>query len=124
MFTRLREPGGLLGGLSVAATLIFAILGIVGFVSMLTAAATDSDMWSDQGDRVLGSVVFGLMLAGAVGFFVMDRQPLLGAFLAVLGCIGLAITLRWTIVPVLLGIAFGVVAVKRAQVFQERALHA
>ena len=124
MFARLSQPGGVLGALSVAATLIFTIVAVLGFLSMTAAWTTATGIWSDKGDRVLGSVLFVAMILGAVGFLVMDRLPLLGALLAIVGSVGLAISVFWTVVPVILGVVFSVVAVKRAQGFQERAAHA
>lgn len=123
MFSRLRQPRGSIGTLSVVATLTLAILGVLGFASMLLDPAFDTEIWSDadQGDRVLGSVIFALMIVGAVGFLIMDRYPWLGAALAILGSLALAVSLFWTVVPIVIGAVFGFVAVKRARWFHGHA---
>ena len=113
MLNQLRQPKGALGILSVVATLILAICGAVVVVAML--------IWDDeemtQGDEVVVGVLGAIMIVGAIGFVIMDRKPWLGATLAVVGSIALAIPLFWTIVPIILGITFVIVAVKRAQAF-------
>jgi tryptophan-rich sensory protein len=120
MLNRLRQPKGAVGILSVVATLVLALWGVFVIVAML--------IWDEkgmtQGDEVLVVVLGALMLVGAVGFVIMDRQPWLGAALAILGSIALAIIVFWTIVPIILGIVFIVVAVRRAQAFASHTAHA
>ena len=118
MFTRLRKPGGILGGLSVTAALFLGVLGVLGVVSLLIAAATGSEFWSDEGDeQLVSAVLFAVIAAGAVGFVIMDQQPWLGAALAVVGSLVMALILFWAILPLVLGPVFAVVAVLRARVF-------
>ena len=96
MFTRLRKPGGILGGLSVTAALFLGVLGVLGVVSLLIAAATGSEFWSDEGDeQLVSAVLFAVIAAGAVGFVIMDQQPWLGAALAVVGSLVMALILFW-----------------------------
>jgi len=120
MLDRLRQPKGAVGILSVVATLVLALWGAFVIVAM--------SIWDDeemtQGDEVFVAVFGALMIVGAVGFVIMDRQPRLGAALAVLGSIALATVVFWTIVPIVLGIVFIVVAVKRAQTFVSHPAHA
>jgi hypothetical protein len=123
MLTRLRQPGGPLGILSVVATLVLAIAGVFGIVSTLIPAWED-DLDLTQSDKALLYVLCALMIVGAVGFLIMDRQPWLGAALAILGSIALAISLFWTIVPIVLGVTFIIVAVRRAMAFGSHAAHA
>lgn len=92
MFTRLRQPGGILGGLSVTAALF---LGVLGVVSLLIAAATGSEFWSDERDEQFVSAVL----------------------FAVVGGLLMALILFWAILPLVLGPVFAVVAVLRARVF-------
>jgi hypothetical protein len=122
MFTRLRQPGGWIGGLSVAAFLCLGVLGIVGLVSLLVAAATGREFWSDErSNQLIGAALFALAVAGAFGFLIMDRQPWPGAALAVLGSIAFALVLWWAILTLALGLAFAVTAVLRARVLNEGA---
>ena len=85
-------------------------------------------IWDDeemtQGDEVLVAILGALMIVGAVGFVIMDGQPWLGAALAILGSIALAIVVFWTVVPIILGIVFIIVAVMRAQAFASHTAHA
>lgn len=118
MLTRLRQPGGVLGGLSLTAALLLGALGVVGVVSLLIAAATGSEFWSDQRDQqLISAVVFAVIAAGAVGFLIMDQRPWLGAALAVIGSLLMALVLFWAILPLVLGPVFAVVAVLRARAF-------
>ena len=119
-FTRLRHPGGAIGGVCVAATVTFATVGSLGFASVLLAMTGETDLWTNQSELAAGSVFFAFMIAGAVGFIVMDRLPRLGAALAILGSIVFALNLWWVFfVPVLLGVVFAIAAVKRANWFRE-----
>ena len=120
MFTRLRQPGGAIGALSLAAALALLVFGVLGFVSLVIAAAAGSDFWSDQrSDQLISAVIFAIMVAGAAGFVVMDRQPWAGAALAVVGSLAFALILWWAIVPLVLGLVFAVVAVIRARRFHD-----
>ncbi|MGZ5398354.1 MAG: hypothetical protein ACXWEI_23755 [Mycobacterium sp.] len=120
MFTRLRQPGGAIGVLSLAAALTLFVLGVVGFVSLVIAAAAGSDFWSDQrSNQIIGAAFFAIMIAGAAGFLVMDRQPWPGAALAVLGSLSFGFILWWAILPLVLGLVFAVVAVLRARRFHD-----
>src|SRR5680860_523094 len=115
MFTRLSQPGGVVGGFSVAAFLVLGVLGVFGVVSLVIAAAMGSEFWSDQrSNQLIGAVFFAFMVAGAVGFLIMDRQPWPGAALAVVGSLLMALILFWAILPLVLGPVFAVVAVLRA----------
>ena len=120
MLNRLRQPGGAVGILSVVATLVLALWGVFVIVAML--------IWDDEemthGDELLVAVLGALMIVGAVGFVIMDRQPRLGVALAILGSIALAIVAFLTIVPIILGIVFSIVAVMRAQAFASPTAHA
>jgi hypothetical protein len=119
MMERLRKPGGILGTLSVLSAFTLALLGAVGAVAMLLSLALGSDFWSDSsGDKVVSLVFFLLTLTGAGGFLAMDRSPWLGAALAVVGGLAIALVMFWAILPVLIGVGAAVVAVIRA-----RALH-
>src|SRR5680860_1408493 len=118
MFTRLSQPGGVVGGFSVAAFLVLGVLGVFGVVSLVIAAAMGSEFWSDQrSNQLIGAVFFAFMVAGAVGFLIMDRQPWPGAALAVVGSLLMALILFWAILPLVLGPVFAVVAVLRARAF-------
>ena len=120
MFTRLRQPGGAIGALSLAAAITLFVLGIVGFVSLLIAAATGSELWSDQqSNQIIGAAFFAIMVAGAAGFVIMDHQPWLGASVAVLGSLSFGLVLWWAILPLVLGLVFAVVAVLRARGFHD-----
>jgi len=120
MFTRLRQPGGAIGGLSLAAALTLLVLGVVGFVSLVIAAAAGSDFWSDQrSNQIIGAAFFAIMVAGAAGFVVMDHQPWPGAVLAVLGSLSFGLILWWAILPLVLGLVFAAVAVLRARRFHD-----
>ncbi|MBA2738928.1 MAG: hypothetical protein H0U47_04645 [Nocardioidaceae bacterium] len=67
MFARLRQPGGVLGGLSLAAALFLGVLGVLGVVSLLIAAAAGSEFWSDErDDQLVSAVLFAVIAAGAV----------------------------------------------------------
>jgi hypothetical protein len=118
MIARLRKPGGILGGLSVTAALFLGLLGIFGVVSLLIAAATGNEFWSDQRDeQLVSAVMFAIIATGAVGFVIMDHRPWLGAALAVVGSLLMALILFWAILPLVLGPVFAVVAVLRARAF-------
>jgi hypothetical protein len=120
MITRLRQPGGALGALSLAAALTLFVLGVVGFVALVVAVAAGSDFWSDQrSDQVFSAAFFVIMIAGAAGFVVMDHQPWPGAAFAVLGSLSFALILWWAILPLVLGLVFAVVAVLRARRFHD-----
>ena len=119
MMERLRKPGGTLGTLSVVSAFTLALIGIVGAVAMLVSIAVGSNFWSDNnGDKLVSLVFFLLTLSGAVGFLVMDRSPWLGAALAVVGGLAIALLMFWAVLPVVIGVGAAVVAVIRA-----RALH-
>jgi hypothetical protein len=116
MWERLRQPGGTLGGLSLASAVTLAVVGVIGAIALLVSLATGSDFWSDTtSDKVVGLVLFVLTAAGAVGFYVMDRSPWGGAALAVIGGLALALVLFWAVVPIVVGIGAAVVAVMRAR---------
>jgi uncharacterized membrane protein len=66
MFTRLRQPGGVLGGLSLTAALFLGVLGVLGVVSLLIAAVAGTEFWSDQRDE---------QLISAVLFAVIGAEP-------------------------------------------------
>jgi hypothetical protein len=120
MLKHLRQPKGAVGILSVVATLTLAIWGAFVNVAML--------IWDDDemttGDEVLLAALGVTMIVGAVGFVIMDRRPGLGATLAVLGSIALAIVAFWTIVPIIVGSTFAIVAVMRAEAFASHTVHA
>ena len=116
MWERLRQPGGTLGGLSLASSVTLAVVGVIGAIALLIGLATGSDFWSDTtSNKVVGLVLFVLTAAGAVGFYFMDRSPWGGAALAVIGGLALALALWWAIVPIVVGIGAAVVAVMRAR---------
>ena len=118
MFARLHQPGGVIGGFSVAAFLVLGILGVFGVVSLVIAAAMGSEFWSDdRNEQLVSAALFAVIAAGAVGFLIMDRQPWLGAALAVVGSLLMGLILFWAILPLLLGPVFAVVAVLRARGF-------
>ena len=120
MFTRLSQPGGAIGALSLAAALTLFVLGVAGFVSLVIAAAAGSDFWSDQrSNQVIGAAFFAIMVAGAAGFVIMDQRPWPGAALAVLGSLSFGLILWWAILPLVLGLVFAVVAVLRARGFHD-----
>jgi hypothetical protein len=104
--------------LSLTAALFLGVLGVLGVVSLLLAAATGSEFWSDErSEQLISAVVFAVIAAGAVGFLIMDQRPWLGAALAVVGSLLMTLVLFWAIVPLVLGPVFAVVAVLRARLF-------
>ena len=120
MFTRLRQPGGVLGNLSLTAALVLGIIGIGGVVSLCIAAAVGSDFWSDsQSVQLFSAVMFGFVADGAVGFLIMDRRPWLGVVLAVFGSVIFTFILLWALLPLVLGPVFAVTAINRAKVLSE-----
>ena len=120
MFTRLLQPGGTLGKLSVAAFLVLGIVGVVGVVSLCIAAAVGSDFWSEnRSAQLVSAVFFGFIADGAIGFLIMDRRPWLGVVLAFFGCLVFTFMLLWTLVPMVLGPLFAVTAINRAKVLSE-----
>src|SRR4051812_5990358 len=100
----LKTPGGKLGTLSVVATYLLGIVGLIGCVTLLiTVALGSNDFWSDrESDKVIGAVLFALMLLGAVGFVIMERIPWGGAALGVLGGLSFALVLWWTLLGLVL----------------------
>lgn len=104
--------------MSLAAALFLGVLGVLGVVSLLIAAAAGSEFWSDERDeQLVSAVLFAVIAAGAVGFLIMDQRPWPGAALAVVGSLLMAVILFWAILPLVLGPVFAVVAVLRARVF-------
>lgn len=119
MIERLRQPGGMLGTLSLISAITLAVIGVLGVLAMLVALLSGSDFWSDKdSDKVGALVFFAITAVGAAGFVLEDRWPWLGAALSVLGGLALALVLVWTLVAVVVGLGAAVVAVLRA-----RALH-
>lgn len=119
MLERLRQPGGIIGTLSLISALLLAVIGAAGAVAMVVSLVADSDFWSDsQGDKAVGLVFFLIIFAGSVGFVLMDRNPWGGAAVAVVGGLALAVLLFWAVLPIVIGLGAAVVAVLRA-----RALH-
>ena len=117
MIERLRKPGGTLGNLSLASAAVLAVIGAAGAVAMVVSIIARSDFWSSSnGDKVGALVLFALSFAGAVGFLVMDRLPWVGAALAVIGGLALALVLLWTFVAIVVGLGAAVVGVMRARV--------
>ena len=119
MIERLRKPGGRLGTLSLTSAAILAIVGVLGVLSLLVALIAGSDFWSDSdSDKVVGMIFFAVAFLGAVGFLIEDEYPWVGAGLAVVGGVGLAMVLFWTVLAIVVGLGVAVVAVMRA-----RAMH-
>lgn len=119
MLSRLRQPGGWIGGLSLTGFLVLGILGVFGVAMLAIALIADKEWWSDEkGDQIFGLGIFALMTVCAVGFLIMDQQLWLGASLAVLGSLVFAVMIFWAILPVFLGLLFAVVAVLRARALQ------
>jgi ABC-type Mn2+/Zn2+ transport system permease subunit len=120
MFTRLLQPGGTLGKLSLTAALVLGTLGVLGVVSLCVAAAAGSDFWSDDPNaQLISAIMFGFIADGAVGFLIMDRRPWLGVTLAVFGCIVFTYMLLWMLVPIVLGPVFAVTAINRAKILSD-----
>jgi len=116
MFSRLRQPGGWIGGLSLTGFLVLGLLGVFGVVTLVIALLADKEWWSDQkSEQVFGLAIFALIALGAVGFLIMNQHVWLGMSLAVLGSLVFAVMIFWAIVPVFLGLLFAVVAVLRAR---------
>ena len=121
MHGHIRSPGGRLGVLSVISTYVLAVFGLLGVVTLAWALIFDTTWWSDtKGDQWFGLAFFAVVLLGAVGFLIMDRNHLLGATLGVIGGLALAVILVWALVPVVLGVGAAVVAVLRARALSER----
>jgi hypothetical protein len=120
MISRLRQPGGRLGNLSLAAALVLGIVGIAGVVTLCVATAVGAGIWSDDPSaQLVSAVFFGFIADGAVGFLIMDRRPWLGVVLAVFGCIVFTLMLLWLLVPLVLGPLFAATAINRAKVLSE-----
>ena len=120
MIARLREPGGVVGGLSIAAAVLLGLIGAIGVVALVISLGTGSTFWSETAtDKLWAIGFFTIMLLGAAGFVVMDRAPMAGGALGVLGGLAFAVPVWWAILPLLLGLAIAVLAVWRA-----RLLHA
>jgi hypothetical protein len=112
---RLRQPGGGLGTATLWSTVLLALIGAAGVITLLISLATDATFWSDNdSDQWIGVAFFALTLLGAVGFLIMDRQRVLGAALAVLGGLALAVVLFWALLPIVIGLTAVFVAIKRA----------
>lgn len=119
MIERLRKPGGRVGTLSLTSAAILAIVGALGVLSLLVALIAGSDFWSaSDSDKVVGMIFFAVAFLGAVGFLVEDQYPYVGAALAVVGGVALAMVLFWTVLAIVVGLGAAVVAVMRA-----RAMH-
>ena len=117
MLDRLRTPGGALGGLTVAAFLLLALIGVAGLVWLTLDLLFGWESWSDStGDVAVGLVMFALALLGAYGFVLMERSPWGGAALTVVGGLALALVLFWALLPVVVGLGGAAVAVWRAWV--------
>jgi hypothetical protein len=87
----------------------------------LIAAAAGADFWSDQrADQLVSAALFAVVASGAVGFVIMDHRPWLGAAIAVVGSLMMALLLWWAVLPLVLGLVFAVVAVVRARFFAAR----
>ncbi len=124
MFTHLRQSEGTLGKLSLAAALLLGILGVLGLVTTLVGAAFSLDWWSDErSNQLFGAAFFGIALLGAIGFEMMDRQPVAGAALAVIGCLALGTILVWTALVPVLALGSLVVAVLRARELMHSTAH-
>ena len=55
-----------MGGLSLSAALFLGVLGVLGVVSLLIAAATGSEFWSDERDeQLVSAVLFALIIEQA-----------------------------------------------------------
>lgn len=116
MFEHLRQPGGTLGKLSVAAALFLGIVGSLISLALVYALAVGNEWWSDtRSEQWFGLAFFALAALGAVGFEVMDRQPLAGAALAVIGSLALGTILVWTLFVPVLALGCLTVAVLRAR---------
>ncbi len=119
MIERLRKPGGTLGNLSLTSAAILAIVGALGVLSLLVALIAGSDFWSaSDSDKVVAMIFFAVAFLGAVGFLIEDQYPWVGAALAVVGGVALAMILFWTVLAIVVGLGAAVVAVMRA-----RAMH-
>ncbi len=124
MFTHLRQPGGTLGRLSLAAALFLGIIGVLGCVTLLFAAVVGNEWWSDtRSEQIFGAVFFALTALGAVGFEMMDRQPVAGATLAVIGSLALGTILVWTLFVPVLALGCLVVAVMRTRELMHPTAH-
>lgn len=117
MIERLRKPGGTLGTLSITSAAILAIVGAIGVVAMVVSLIAGADFWADNnGDRAMSLVLFALTFLGAVGFLIEDQYPWVGAALAVVGGLAIALILFWTVLAIVVGLGAAVVAVMRARV--------
>ena len=117
LIERLRKPGGRLGTLSLSSAAILAVVGAIGVVAMVVSLIAGSDFWADNNtDRAVSLGLFALVFLGAVGFLVEDQNPWVGAALAVVGGVALAMILFWTVLAILIGLGAAVVAIMRARV--------
>jgi hypothetical protein len=116
MIERLKKPGGQLGTLSVISTFALALIGTAGVVGLVVSLVTGADViwFESHTDKIVGIVFFALAMMGGVGFIVMDRTPLLGASLAVVGGIAFAVVMFSSVVTVVVGLGAAVVAALRA----------
>ncbi len=121
MIERLRHPGGRLGTWSVVCAGALALIGGLLAAALLVRLATGGSFWSDNdGDVVIGIAFGALGVMGAAGLLIQDRSPWLGAALAIVGGLALAMGLFWAVLPLLIGLASTAVAIMRARALTGR----
>ena len=72
MISRLRQPGGRLGTLSLAAALVLGVVGITGVVALCIATAVGGNLWSDNPSAQLVSALASVLLL--VPMFYLGRE--------------------------------------------------
>ena len=121
MVERLRQPGGRLGTWSVVCAVALALIGGALVAALVVRLVTGGTFWSDKDSDVVAGIAFGALgLLGAVGLVIQDRSPWLGAALAIVGGVALALGLFWAVLPLILGIATIAVAVMRGRALSAR----
>lgn len=116
MFRNIREPGGIIGAFSAAATVLLALSGIFAI-----AVLARNDQGFDAPVLTAWAVVAAAIWPGCVGFALGRRQPVLGGALVVVGALAFATFFFWALLPLLLGPAIAVLGVIRARRLSERA---
>jgi hypothetical protein len=109
MFASLKQPGGIVGTVTVVCAFFLFVAGIVGVVSGLTG------LWSDSfSDNAYITGFAALNLLSVAGLVLQPRMPWPGALLVVPGAIAFPLAWFWLILPLVIGPTGIAVAVIRA----------